>query len=106
MTIWSRKPHTGIQVHALTHALTHSFYLFARILLLSEGLGKSHPTVLSSLPPTPLGMVNMDPWNGLLFPSVSVFPLQIYHTPPVFPWIQTNIIDMGVENHKDRKVGE
>lgn len=78
MNIWSGKPHTGIHVHALTYVLTHSLCLERTQTLLSEGLGKSHPAVLSSLPPAPLGTGNMDPWNGLLFPSVNVFTSHIY----------------------------
>lgn len=27
MNIWSRKPHTGMNAHAMTYILTHSFYL-------------------------------------------------------------------------------
>lgn len=61
VNIWSWKPHTGmhacecIDIHVpCTHTQT----------VVSEGLRKGHPAVLSSLPPAPLGTGNMDPWNG------------------------------------------
>lgn len=74
MNIWSRKPHTGMHAHAMTYVLTHSFYLERTKTVVSKGLRKGHPAVLSSLPPAPWGTKDMDPWNGLLFPSVNMFP--------------------------------
>lgn len=51
MTIWSRKPHAGLHAHAVTYVLVHSSYLQHTQAVVSEGLGKGHPAVLSS-PPT------------------------------------------------------
>lgn len=80
MNIWSGKPHTGMHTHAMTCILTNSFYLESTQTVVSEGLGKGHPAVLSSLPPAPLGTGNMDPWKGPLFPSVNMFPSHTYIT--------------------------
>ncbi len=80
MNIWSRKPHTGKHAHAMTCVLTHSFHLECTQTVVSKGLGKGHPAVLSCLPPAPRGTGNMDPQNGSVFPSVNAFPSHIYIT--------------------------
>ena len=77
MNIWSRKPHTG-SLGTQWHAYRHIGSTLSSWSRGFRGTGKRPSCCASlppSLPPAPLGPANMDPWNGLLFPSVSALPL-------------------------------
>lgn len=106
MNIWSRKPHIGMHVYAMTCTDTlilpwaHANHGF-------KGTGK-RPSRCAELPPT-CSSGNRK-YGSLEWPSVPLcqrVPLTyIYHTPPVFLRSKPKRTDEGVENHKERKVGD
>lgn len=108
MNIWSGKPHTGLHAHAVTYALTHLFYLEHVQRVVSEGLRKGRPAVLSRAPSHLLRWEQQTWILGMACcsPLSACSPSHIYHTPPVVLWSRIKRADMGVENHEEEKVGD
>lgn len=101
VNIWSWKPHTGmhacecIDIHV---PCTHTNSGF-------RGTEK-RPSCCAELPPTcSSGHRKYGPLERLVVHFCHRVPCTyIYHTPPAF--FRSKKTDMGVENHKERKVGD